>query len=101
VPAAAGCQSNGKLFLEEWGIDASAADQRSAAVSEVNDMNSADVPSLYWQILYPALSDCPYNPSQDEGNKFRNFYDSGADLAGPIDGAAGGAAAQDWTGSVY
>ena len=95
-------QANGKLvYLEEWGIDASANDQMSAFPSEVGDMNSAGLPQLYWQILPPAVSDCPYDPSQDSGDKFGIFYDSGVDLAGPINDATQANAAQDWTGSVY
>lgn len=95
-------QSNGKkVFLEEWGIDASRYDQKSAYASEMRDMNSAGLPSLYWQILPPAVSSCPYNPSQDSGDKFGIFTNSGVDLRGGINGATGVAAAQSWSGSVY
>ena len=95
-------QSNGKkVYLEEWGIDASAYDQGSAFVSEVDDMNSVGLPSMYWQILPPAVASCPYDPKQDSGDKFGIFYDSGVDLAGPMNRATGVGAAQDWTGSVY
>lgn len=90
-----------KVFLEEWGIDASRYNQASAFASEVADMNSVGLPSLYWQILPPAVSGCPYNPAQDEGDKFGIFYNGGVDLKGGIDGATGVGAAQDWTGSVY
>lgn len=95
-------QSGGKLvYLEEWGIDAAANDQASAFPSEVADMNSAGLPSMYWQILPPATDGCPYDPKNDDGDKFGIFYDSGVDLKGPIDAATGSGAAQDWTGSVY
>lgn len=95
-------QSNGKkVYIEEWGIDASKYDQKSAFVSEVNNMNSVGLPGMYWQILPPATSGCSYNPSQDSGDKFGIFYNSGVNLAGPINGATGVKAAQDWTGSVY
>lgn len=95
-------QSNGKkVFLEEWGIDASAYDQRSAFASEVADMNSVGLPSMYWQILPPAVSGCPYDPKNDAGDKFGIFYNSNVNLAGPMNGATGVGAAQDWTGSVY
>ncbi|GAB7362636.1 hypothetical protein MBLNU230_g2946t1 [Neophaeotheca triangularis] len=94
--------SNGKkVYLEEWGIDASQYDQKAAFVSEVNDMNSVGLPSMYWQILPPATNSCPYNPSQDSGDRFGIFYNSGVNLRGPINGATGINAAQDWTGSVY
>ncbi|KAI6781132.1 uncharacterized protein J7T54_002488 [Emericellopsis cladophorae] len=40
-------KANGKkVFLEEWGIDASKHDQASAFPSEIEDMNSAGLPSL-------------------------------------------------------
>lgn len=95
-------QTNGKkVFLEEWGIDASKYDQTSAFPSEVEDMNSAGLPSLYWQILPAGSSECPYDPSQHSGDKFGIFDNSDVDLAGPINGATVVSAAQDWTGSVY
>lgn len=96
-------QANGKkVYLEEWGIDASKYDQTSAFVSEVEDMNSVGLPSLYWQILPPGEGSCAgYDPKTDNDDHFGIFQDSGTDLAGPMNGAAGVQAAQDWTGSVY
>lgn len=94
-------QSNGKkVFIEEWGINASTNDQKSAFVSEVKDMNSVGLPSLYWQILPPAADGCSYNPAQDEGDKFGIFFDSGIDFKGPMSGASESTAAQDWTASL-
>ena len=95
-------QSNGKkVYIEEWGIDSTRYDQKSAFVSEVNNMNSVGLPSMYWQILPPATSSCPYNPSQDSGDPFGIFYNSGVDLASPMKGSTNVQAAQDWAGSVY
>lgn len=95
-------QSNGKkLYIEEWGIDSLMYDQNAAFVSEVSNMNSVGLPSMYWQILPPATSSCPYNPSQDSGDKFGIFCNSGTNLRGPINDATIVQAAQDWTGSVY
>lgn len=94
-------QSNGKkVYIEEWGINAANYDQKSAFVSEVNSMNSVGLPSMYWQILPPATSSCPYDPKKD-GDPFGIFDNSGTSFAGPINGATGVKAAQDWTGSVY
>lgn len=95
-------QSNGKkVYIEEWGIDAKKYDQKSAFVSEVNNMNSVGLPSMYWQILPPATSSCGYSPKDDSGDTFGIFYNSGTNFAGPMNGATGVQAAQDWTGSVY
>lgn len=95
-------QSKGKkVYIEEWGIDSTKYDQKSAFVSEVNDMNKAGLPSMYWQILPPATSSCGYSPKSDSGDPFGIFYNSGVNLGGPINGATGVNAAQDWTGSVY
>lgn len=95
-------QSNGKkVYLEEWGIDSTKYDQKSNFVSEVNDMNSVGLPSMYWQILPPATSSCSYSPNKDGGDPFGIFYNSGTNFAGPMNGATGVTAAQDWTGSVY
>ncbi|KJX97184.1 glycoside hydrolase family 5 protein [Zymoseptoria brevis] len=96
-------QANGKkVYLEERGIDASKYDQKAAFVSEVEDMNSVGLPSLYWQILPPGEGSCEgYDPKTDKDDHFGIFQDSGTDLAGPMNGATGMQAAQDWTGSVY
>lgn len=95
-------QANGKLvYLEEWGIDSSTYDQAAAFPQEVGAMNSVGLPSMYWQILPPAVEECPYDPVEDEGDHFGIFTDSNVDLAGPMHDATGVPAAQDWTGIVY
>lgn len=95
-------QANGKkVYLEEWGIDSTNYDQKSAFASETNNMNSVGLPQLYWQILPPATSSCSYSPNKDSGDPFGIFDNSGVNLAGPINAATGVKAAQDWTGSVY
>ena len=93
--------NNKKVFIEEWGVDSTKYDQKSAYPSEVQNMNSVGLPNLYWQILPPASSGCSYQPSQDSGDPFGIFDNSGTDFAGAINGATGVGAAQDWSGSVY
>jgi mannan endo-1,4-beta-mannosidase len=95
-------QANGKkVYLEEWGVDSQQYDQKSAFVSEVNDMNSAGLPNMYWQLLPPSSGGCSYNPKNDAGDPFGIYTNSGVNLAGPINGATSSGAAQDWTGSLY
>ncbi|KAF4342794.1 glycoside hydrolase family 5 [Fusarium beomiforme] len=95
-------QANGKKFyLEEWGIDSQKFDQKSAFVSEVNNMNSVGLPNVYWQILPPSSGSCDYNPKNDGGDPFGIYTNSGVNLVGPIKAATSSAAAQDWTGSLY
>ncbi|KAG7409852.1 hypothetical protein Forpe1208_v011078 [Fusarium oxysporum f. sp. rapae] len=95
-------QANGKkVYLEEWGVDSQKYDQKSAFVSEVNDMNSAGLPNLYWQLLPPSSGGCSYNPKNDAGDPFGIYTNSGVNLSGPINGATSSGAAQDWTGSLY
>ncbi|KAJ0153432.1 Uncharacterized protein HZ326_4155 [Fusarium oxysporum f. sp. albedinis] len=95
-------QANGKkVYLEEWGVYSQQYDQKSAFVSEVNDMNSAGLPNMYWQLLPPSSGGCSYNPKNDAGNPFGIYTNSGVNLAGPINGATSSGAAQDWTGSLY
>jgi mannan endo-1,4-beta-mannosidase len=88
-----------KVYIEEWGIDASRYSQSAAYPSEVANMNGAGLPQLYWQILPPASNSCPYSPSQDNDDKF-GIFDNAVDFSG-INAATGVKAAQDWTGSVY
>ncbi|KAM0080939.1 hypothetical protein ACKRZS_006901 [Fusarium odoratissimum] len=95
-------QANGKkVYLEEWGVDSQQYDQKSVFVSEVNDMNSAGLPNMYWQLLPPSSGGCSYNPKNDAGDPFGIYTNSGVNLAGPINGATSSGAAQDWTGSLY
>ncbi|EXA35019.1 hypothetical protein FOQG_08867 [Fusarium oxysporum f. sp. raphani 54005] len=95
-------QANGKkVYLEEWGVDSQQYDQKSAFVSEVNDMNSAGLPNMYWQLLPPSSGGCSYNPKNDAGDPFGIYTNSGVNLAGPINDATSSGAAQDWTGSLY
>ncbi|EWZ30500.1 hypothetical protein FOXYS1_5784 [Fusarium oxysporum] len=95
-------QANGKkVYLEEWGVDSQQYDQKSAFVSEVNDMNSAGLPNMYWQLLPPSSGGCSYNPKNDAGDPFGIYTNSGVNLAGPINGATSSGAAQDWTDSLY
>ncbi|KAF5978567.1 glycoside hydrolase family 5 [Fusarium coicis] len=95
-------QANGKkVYLEEWGVDSQKYDQKSAFVSEVNNMNSVGLPNMYWQLLPPSSGGCSYDPRNDAGDPFGIYTNSGVNLAGPINGAASSGAAQDWTGSMY
>jgi mannan endo-1,4-beta-mannosidase len=95
-------QSKGKkVYIEEWGIDSTKYDQKSAYASETKNMNSVGLPNLYWQILPPVASGCSYSPESDSGDHFGIFDDSAVDFATAINGATGVGAAQDWTGSVY
>ncbi|KAH7150925.1 glycoside hydrolase superfamily [Fusarium sp. MPI-SDFR-AT-0072] len=94
-------QANGKkVYLEEWGVDSQKYDQKSAFVSEMNDMNSAGLPNLYWQLLPPSSGGCSYNPKNDAGDPFGIYTNSGVNLSGPINGATSSGAAQDWTESL-
>ncbi|KAF4439036.1 glycoside hydrolase family 5 [Fusarium acutatum] len=94
-------QANGKkVYLEEWGVDSQKYDQKSAFVTEVNDMNSVGLPNMYWQLLPPSSGGCSYNPKNDAGDPFGIYTNSGANLAGPINGATSSGAAQDWTGKL-
>ncbi|EXL98185.1 hypothetical protein NOF04DRAFT_6595 [Fusarium oxysporum II5] len=94
-------QANGKkVYLEKWGVDSQQYDQKSVFVSEVNDMNSAGLPNMYWQLLPPSSGGCSYNPKNDAGDPFGIYTNSGVNLAGPINGATSSGAAQDWTGSL-
>lgn len=93
--------ANGKLvYLEEWGINAASYDQSTAFPSETADMNSIGFPSLYWEIILPAVADCPYTAAGDSGDQFGIVYNSGVDLAGPMAKAAGTPALQNWPGIV-
>ncbi|KXJ97262.1 glycoside hydrolase superfamily [Microdochium bolleyi] len=94
-------QANGKkVFLEEWGIDQRSNNIGAAFPSEMADMNSVGLPSVYWQILPAQNGGCSYDPKNDGGDPFGIFAGGGVSLAG-INAATGVAAAQDWTGSVY
>lgn len=90
-----------KVFVEEWGIDATKYARNSAFPSEVRDMNAAGLPGLYWQILPPVSGGCSYDPKTDNGDHFGIFTDGSVDLASPIKEAASSTGAQDWKGSVY
>lgn len=94
-------QAGGKLvYLEEWGIDASKYDRSAAFPSEAADMNSVGLPSLYWQIIPPAVEGCEYDPAKDSGDPFGIVYGSGVDLEGPLHEAAQSPALQNWAGIV-
>lgn len=94
-------QANGKLiYVEEWGINAASYDQSSAFQSEVEDMNSVGLPSLYWELILPASTACPYNAADDSGDQFGIVYSSGVNLSGPISEATKSAALQDWSAII-
>ncbi|KAI0176987.1 glycoside hydrolase superfamily [Pestalotiopsis sp. NC0098] len=94
-------QANGKLiYVEEWGINAASYDQSSAFPSEVEDMNSVGLPSLYWELILPASTACPYNAADDSGDQFGIVYNSGVNLSGPISEATKSAALQDWSAII-
>lgn len=94
-------QARGKLvFVEEWGLDASRYDQGAAFPAEAADFNSGGLPALYWQFILPSVPQCPYTAAGDSGDHFGIVYDSGVDLAGPMQQARKSKALQDWTAAV-
>ncbi|KAK8073127.1 hypothetical protein PG996_006475 [Apiospora saccharicola] len=94
-------QARGKLvFVEEWGIDASKYDQGATFPTEAADFNSVGLPALYWQFILPSVAQCPYTAAGDSGDHFGIVYDSGVDLAGPMQQARKSKALQDWTAVV-
>ncbi|KAF3012198.1 hypothetical protein E8E14_008350 [Neopestalotiopsis sp. 37M] len=91
-------QANDKLiYVEEWGINAANYDQSSAFPSEVEDMNSVGLPSLYWQLILPDSEACPYSAANDSGDHFGIVYNSGVNISGPFSEATASPALQDWS----
>jgi mannan endo-1,4-beta-mannosidase len=94
-------QANNKLiYVEEWGINAASYDQSSAFPSEVENMNSVGLPSLYWEFILPSVSACPYTAAEDSGDQFGIVYNSGVDISGPMHEATESTALQDWSSII-
>jgi mannan endo-1,4-beta-mannosidase len=94
-------QANNKLiYLEEWGINAANYNQSSAFPSEVEDMNSIGLPSLYWEFILPNVTGCPYSAAADSGDQFGIVYNSGVNLSGPMWEATRSTALQDWSSII-
>lgn len=90
-------QANNKLvYVEEWGISAASYNQSSAFPSEVENMNSVGLPSLYWEFILPDATGCPYSAEGDSGDQFGIVYNSDVNLSGPMWEATRSAALQDW-----
>lgn len=94
-------QAGGKLvFVEEWGIDAASYDQAVAFPSEAESFNMVGLPALYWQVILPHYSRCPYTAAADSDDHFGIPYHSGVDLSGPMHQARTSKALQDWRSIV-
>lgn len=86
-------EAGGKLaYVEEWGINATSCDRSTAFPSENADLNSAGLPSLHWEIILPDVSGCSCDAAEDTGDSFSIVYDSGVEIAGPMQQAAGSVA---------
>ena len=94
-------QSNGKLvYLEEWGVNTGCVDPAEGFPNEAGDMNSVGLPAMYWQFLPDAVDSCPYNPSEDDGDKFGIFINGGTDIPSSLKEATNSPALQQGWGDI-
>jgi mannan endo-1,4-beta-mannosidase len=88
-------KTNKLIYIEEWGVDTTKYTAATEFPANTQDMNSAAIPWLYWQVL--PNKECPDTGS----DTFGIHMGSGTDFASQMKAASNAQALQDWTGVIW
>lgn len=88
-------QTDKLVYIEEWGFDTTKYNPVTEFPANTEDMNSAAIPWLHWQVL-------PKQACSSSGSDHFGIYmNSGTDFASQMKAASDAESLQDWTGVIW